>query len=225
MLICCDLLNDFLWEFHACCWPKFFSVPQTWKTGRQTEATKTFDKTKWHFECSACLVNWKRKRNGIESNEIERLLLAQLELVVACLTPCCPALNPPIWSMCVCHANLNLSKTKGGGMEIRLRQTTSRHTGKKFDYFKLKKLINFIFKCKKSFFWFLITNQYNNQYILKNLLNLCIWRKTRCCGAFWNTFHVFYQKVSYKCSRKWKPFFSYVRREVDVAFGPRQAAS
>lgn len=28
MLICCDLLNDFLWEFHACCWPEFLSLPR-----------------------------------------------------------------------------------------------------------------------------------------------------------------------------------------------------
>jgi len=39
MLICCDLLNDFLWEFHACCWPKFFSVPPDEKnpTDRRTK--------------------------------------------------------------------------------------------------------------------------------------------------------------------------------------------
>jgi len=108
----------------------FSLFPQTRKPDRQTH--KTFDKTKWHFECSACLVNWKRKRNSAESNGIERLLLAQLELVVACLTPWCPCLRPaPIWSMCVCHANLNLSKTKGGyRMEKSQRQSKNIHTGK-----------------------------------------------------------------------------------------------
>lgn len=147
MLICCDLLNDFLWEFHACCWPKFLSVPQTQETDTRGKKENTSQKhlRKPNDILSAPHVWLIEKRQGKKPHWIEwnwkwkwktpfGTVGARCGMFLYPLVPQPPSFNPPIWSMCVCHANLNLSKTKGGGNKAKESQSQAEncYTGKNF---------------------------------------------------------------------------------------------